>query len=572
MVDRYGYGATNRYKTKVLNVPKPTTQPQLRRFIGLVNYLARFIDHLALHLQPLSSDWLMHPDITKEFFVFTDASKYGLGAMICQYDEEDKLKPVQFCSKVFTAAQQRWHCSEQEIFAVVYALEKWRYLLMHKKFTVYTDHKNLQTLFNNAVNFKSGKLYRWSVRLQDFHFHCKYIPYNKNKCADYLSRDALNECIDTSTKSDKPRDIYTMYGSHVMCELLCMSPSIRRVYNDTFDYIPCESHINSNECLICCPLNTDARNKRPYDYYLDHYNDHLNRSRDDVDSGSESDDSSTDHIPQKTTNKRFSKRLASKQSPFEDRNIQKLELIPTPTQRTLDEQQILNNRTLDQKVHDVKQLNDKILSYKGDVPAWNKSLLIPSAVPIRDYYRDYTPLLLREKQHNDALLYSIIHYLETNNTNLLRTLPTYMQRYVSSGRFKLIDNILHFQHGINDKDLAVIPGALIESTIRNAHSNLHHGHRRVLKLIRKRYWWPKMHKDVWYFCRSCDVCQKVKGSRKYGRHTGKMHLSPASKPFQQLSIDLVGPLPITASGNRYIVSIIDKFSRLGELDCYVRTT
>ncbi len=96
--------------------------------------------------------------------------KYGLGAALCQYDEKGILRPVQFCSKTFGETQQKWHCSEQEIYAVVYALEKWRNLLMHDKFYVHTDHQNLKNLFNNAHNFKSGKLYRWAVRLQDFHF------------------------------------------------------------------------------------------------------------------------------------------------------------------------------------------------------------------------------------------------------------------------------------------------------------------------------------------------------------------------------------------------------------------
>ena len=51
-------------------------------------------------------------------------------------------------------------------------VEKWRSYLMHQNFNL-LDHKNLEKLFNEVKNFKQGKLYRWCVRLQDFHFIVK---------------------------------------------------------------------------------------------------------------------------------------------------------------------------------------------------------------------------------------------------------------------------------------------------------------------------------------------------------------------------------------------------------------
>ena len=59
------------------------------------------------------------------------------------------------------------------------------------KFTVYTDHMNLQELFNRAKDFRAGKLYRWALRLQDLTFEALYLPGKDNVFADYLSRDML---------------------------------------------------------------------------------------------------------------------------------------------------------------------------------------------------------------------------------------------------------------------------------------------------------------------------------------------------------------------------------------------
>ena len=58
------------------------------------------------------------------------------------------FNPVEYGSKLFDSTQQNWHFTEQEIYAVVHFLEKWRYLLMNGQFIVHTDHLNLRELFN----------------------------------------------------------------------------------------------------------------------------------------------------------------------------------------------------------------------------------------------------------------------------------------------------------------------------------------------------------------------------------------------------------------------------------------
>ena len=143
--------------------------------------------------------------------------------MLAQY-HETVLYPVAFCSKTFTQTQRNWHISEQEIFAVIHLCEKWRSLLLHGKFTVYTDHKNLEQLFNKAKDFKSGKLYRWAVRLQDYHFVCKFIEGKTNVMADYLSREGLGlattqtfEPID-ERKANPIEDIEHVYFTYLLMQ------------------------------------------------------------------------------------------------------------------------------------------------------------------------------------------------------------------------------------------------------------------------------------------------------------------------------------------------------------------
>ena len=111
--------------------------------------------------------------------------------------------------------------------------------------------------------------------------------------------------------------------------------------------------------------------------------------------------------------------------------------------------------------------------------------------------------------------------------------------------------------------LQVLPSTLIKSVLKRTHGKLHNGSGRMLSVIihKMKYWWPKMRHHIKVYCRCCNTCQHIKpGVAKRYKH-GRMKLFVATKPFEQLSVDLVGPLPTCQSGNRYIVTMIDKFSR-----------
>ena len=147
------------------------------------------------------------------------------------------VKPVQFCSKLFSQTQQHWHISEQEIYAVISAVEKWRPYLIGKKFKVKTDHLNLRELFNRAKNFKAGKLHRWAVRLQDFEFVAEHIAGAKNTFADYLSRDGLTSLLPSNDPKSplKTTNIVHCYMRHHIGTLL-KSKSI--VYPNQNEFSP----------------------------------------------------------------------------------------------------------------------------------------------------------------------------------------------------------------------------------------------------------------------------------------------------------------------------------------------
>ena len=107
----------------------------------------------------------------------------------------------------------------------------------------------------------------------------------------------------------------------------------------------------------------------------------------------------------------------------------------------------------------------------------------------------------------------------------------------------------------------VLPGSLRQSLLTWAHSKIiHHGQYNILQRI-KNYWWPYYRKDVASYTNSCDACQKIKPN-KYKKY--QTTVFSCDTPFEIISIDITGPYPTTDKDNRYIITIIDKFTRL----CY----
>ena len=140
---------------------------------------------------------LRQPDFNKRFFVQTDASAYGVGAILSQEGEipydltkttQPKLHPIAYYSATFTPTQQKYDIYERELLAVLKALEHWRcYLAWGKhQFVVLTDHANL-TYWKHPRKL-NDRTARWHAKLQDYDFTIKHVQGKTNSAADALSR------------------------------------------------------------------------------------------------------------------------------------------------------------------------------------------------------------------------------------------------------------------------------------------------------------------------------------------------------------------------------------------------
>ncbi len=132
---------------------------------------------------------LAHPDPEKVFYLQTDASTKGVGAVLTQeVDQSKKRKPIAYYSATFTPAEENYNIYEKEFLAVLKALENWRaHLIWTKKpFIIKTDHKNL-TYWKEPKKL-TGRTAQWHKKLQDYNFKIVHIAGKANGPVDTLSR------------------------------------------------------------------------------------------------------------------------------------------------------------------------------------------------------------------------------------------------------------------------------------------------------------------------------------------------------------------------------------------------
>ena len=71
----------------------------------------------------------MMPDQSQPFQIETDAFKYATGAVLTQLDLNGDRHPVSFISKTFSLAKRNYEIYDQELLAIIRALEEWRHYI-----------------------------------------------------------------------------------------------------------------------------------------------------------------------------------------------------------------------------------------------------------------------------------------------------------------------------------------------------------------------------------------------------------------------------------------------------------
>ena len=207
----------------ILEWPIPTTVTETRSYLGFVGYYRKFIPKFGLVARPLINltagegakkgsnpiDWtpecqqsfdalkqlcttspiLAYPDFNKPFKLYVDASGIGLGATLCQSQEEGPDRVIAYASRSLTRSEAKYPAHKLEFLALRWAVVgKFHEYLYGSQFTVYTDNNPLTYILTTAKLDATGQ--RWVAALAPYQFTLRYRSGKTNIDADALSRIA----------------------------------------------------------------------------------------------------------------------------------------------------------------------------------------------------------------------------------------------------------------------------------------------------------------------------------------------------------------------------------------------
>ncbi|KAG7294695.1 hypothetical protein JYU34_022957 [Plutella xylostella] len=218
VIDHNGIRADPDKVKPILRMTPPKDVSQLRSFLGMINFYAKFINNLSYTLAPLydllkkdqawiwgpeqmlafekvksllcHAEVLCHYDVSRPAVLTVDASSRGLGAVLAQGDATGRERPVAYASRALTNAEQNYSQIHKEALAIVYAVKKFHQYLYGRRFVLKTDHKPLVSIFGPGTgipNMTASRLQRWALTLSAYDFDIQYVSTDRNT-ADCLSR------------------------------------------------------------------------------------------------------------------------------------------------------------------------------------------------------------------------------------------------------------------------------------------------------------------------------------------------------------------------------------------------
>ena len=547
----------------IINFPQPRCPKNIKQFLGLVGYYRRFIPQFSKIAKPLTDllkknkifQWkepqgeafdtlrkalctepiLQYPDFSKPFVLTTDASGYAIGGVLSQGNVGKDL-PIAYVSRTLSEAEQKYSTIEKECLAIVYCVTHFRPYLYGRSFTIITDHKPLVWLY--SIKDPSSRLWKWRTKLSEYEYEIQYKKGSLNNNADALSRNPpsvpilmVQPIISEPADDSSDESIFSMpltrpesvefFPQNLAIEPPLPELSITEIDDDdnessVADHIFedfSESSDTETEDEIIPPQIVSAQKPNKPDKIK------INYSRDELAS-------------QKDNLVIF---ISMNGVPFDQgaKELQSSALLP-------------RYKTLMFERANVTSINSKTLI---SLPVkFNSHLLVePDNIKnciesLRDVLieLDIPSFSIRKTDLFDDISWS---YVYKTLHEYLRELP--IKITICKGLVRV------------PKKEERIP--LIEEN----HSSATGGHKGVTKTynrLRPHFYWKTMKKDIQEFIRNCRKCQIKKLTRVKTKQPMVITDTPGNA-FDKISLDIMGPLPITNRGNSYILTIQDLLTK-----------
>lgn len=560
--------------------PAPKNHKNIKQFLGLAGYYRRFIPNFSKLAKPLSDllkkdkpfVWttmqdkafdtlrnalctepiLQYPRFDEPFILTTDASGYAIGGVLSQGPIGKDL-PVAYASRTLSGAELKYSTIEKECLAIVYLVSHFRHYLYGRPFTVITDHKPLVWL--DSIKDPSSRLWKWKLKLSEYEFNINYKPGKINNNADALSRNPpeapaypLTQNAPDSDSSDE--SLFTSPAKNQP-----PSPACARA-------LPSEGTgeiIEARELDEMEPIRTASPPRlSPREPSVEEPSDELTTS---VEYPSSSETSEDEAMIQ-AENIEYEALAPPRQT--------RLKILETRDTLSARRDNIVIFVTIDGTAYDK---GAKELCKAGQFPDYGDLTYERARVINRG---SYVVIALPVKLTHHTLI------TPENIKNCLESLRDVVQELglasLSVAQTDKFDDISwsyvikKIKHYLEDRAISLTicksliecpPGARRVELIQEKHATPIGGHKGITKTynrLRQNYFWPTMKKDIQNFIQTCRDCQIKKLTRVKTRQPMVITDTPGAA-FDKVSMDIMGPLPLSPSGNLYILSLQDLLTK-----------
>jgi transposase InsO family protein len=538
----------------------------VRGFLGMAGWYRKFIPNFAdiarplVHLTKNNVQWnwsdecqkafetirdkltaspvLAVADPNKQYILHTDASDHAMGAILMQEDDDHQLHPIAYASKTFNDAQRNYDTTEREALAIIWALQHFNTYCEGHRYTLMTDHQALSYIQKNKDSSK--RIARWQNLMSNYAVDIFYKSGSTNFAADLLSRQLMQlapsirvNVFSTVHRPEKKKRLATSTSSKETKE------SVRT--EDEYEV----------ESIVAKRLN--AKSKKGEHEYLVKWKGydasentwepagHLSNSVDLLAefANKEFEVSKSDPSPK---NPEKIEELA--QSPPDDN------ILEQPSQCCICKEMFANEAAMHVHrfhTHSIQIPTDRLktLPMTVDIDTFKALQRSDSSFKIV-FDTDLGKVEYEEMSIRDRKMMASNEYVLSEN-GLLYCIET---------------STLRSRSKVNTQLRLCIPKTERRRLLYHYHDECAHpGIIHLYETLKEKVWWPRLLSDVIRYVQSCRICQVNKGIRnKYLPRS----MNIPTGPWSHLAIDHIGPFPMSNGGNRYILVIIDRFTRYVE--------
>jgi transposase InsO family protein len=205
----------------ITKMPDPESKGDVRRLLGMVTYIGKFLPNLSQLTEPLrrllknendfywgedqrkafseikkaitSPPVLCHYDASKPIRVCADASSFGAGAIL-EIFSDGHWRPVMYASRSFNSNEMSQAQIEKEALALTWACDRFATYIIGKEITLVTDHRPLVSILGQkCIDELSPRLQRYRMRLMRYSYKVQHVSGKSFYTPDTLSRAPVHD-------------------------------------------------------------------------------------------------------------------------------------------------------------------------------------------------------------------------------------------------------------------------------------------------------------------------------------------------------------------------------------------